>query len=59
VKFSECMRENGVSDFPDPNASACLWDQREPNPRPTGDRTGQFGATGGDRLLRRSTPRVR
>ena len=21
VKFSECMRENGVSDFPDPNAS--------------------------------------
>jgi hypothetical protein len=24
VKFSECMRENGVSDFPDPNASGEL-----------------------------------
>jgi hypothetical protein len=21
VKFAECMRENGVSDFPDPNAA--------------------------------------
>jgi hypothetical protein len=21
VKFAECMRENGVSEFPDPNAS--------------------------------------
>jgi hypothetical protein len=24
VKFSECMRENGVSDFPDPDASGAL-----------------------------------
>jgi hypothetical protein len=24
VKFSECMRENGVSDFPDPDASGAF-----------------------------------
>jgi hypothetical protein len=33
VKFSECMRENGVSDFPDPNASGdfpAFWGQCEP-----------------------------
>jgi hypothetical protein len=22
VKFAECLRENGVSDFPDPNAAS-------------------------------------
>ena len=27
VKFAECMRENGVSDFPDPNASGELDDR--------------------------------
>ncbi len=32
VKFAECMRENGVSECPDPNASGdfVFWGQCEP-----------------------------
>jgi hypothetical protein len=32
VKFAECIRANGVPDFPDPNAKRRLrlWDQCEP-----------------------------